>query len=322
MTKKDRVIAAINGESVRSIPSSFSMHFPVNERYGSAAIKAHLDFFNKTDTDIWKIMNENLVPVFGDIRTPSDYDRLIPRMSMNDQFMKDQILLTREILSHNTDNAFTLGTLHGICASGIHPIEQNGTNYYAARQMQVDFLRWNESKMLSAMQRITDVLCELAKNYIQFGVDAVYYAALGGETAFFSDEEFEKWIKPFDFQIMDAIRDAGGYCFLHICKEGLNMSRYKEYASHADVVNWGVYEAPLSLTDGKKLFPGKTILGGLSNHTGPLVTGTDLEVHDAVHHVINQIGVNSFILGADCTLSTTQDLRLVRAAVEAARNYI
>ena len=322
MTKKDRVIATINGESVRSIPSSFSLPFPVNKRYGSAAIKAHLDFFNKTDTDIWKIMNENLVPVFGDIRTPSDYDRLIPKMSMNDQFMNDQILLTREILSHNTDNAFTLGTLHGICASGIHPIEQNGTNYYAARQMQVDFLRWNESKMLSAMQRITDVLCELAKNYIQFGVDAVYYAALGGETAFFSDEEFEKWIKPFDFQIMDAIRDAGGYCFLHICKEGLNMSRYKEYASHADVVNWGVYEAPLSLTDGKKLFPGKTILGGLSNHTGPLVTGTDLEVHDAVHHVINQIGVYSFILGADCTLSTTQDLRLVRAAVEAARNYI
>ena len=64
-------------------------------------------------------------------------------------------------------DVFTMGTLHGICASGIHPIEQAGVNYFAARQMQVDFLRWDEEKMLSAMQRITDVLCDLARSYIE-----------------------------------------------------------------------------------------------------------------------------------------------------------
>ena len=94
-----------------------------------------------------------------------------------------------------------------------------------------------------------------------------------------TDEEFAKWIKPFDLKIMKAIKDAGGYCFLHMCKSGLNMKRYDEdYAALSDVVNWGVYEAPMSLEDGKKQFPGKTILGGLENRSGVLVDGDEYDV--------------------------------------------
>ena len=38
------------------------------------------------------------------------------------------------------------------------------------------------------------------------------------------------------------------------------MDRYKDYGPYADVVNWGVYEAPFSLEDGRKMFAGKTIM--------------------------------------------------------------
>lgn len=90
------------------------------------------------------------------------------------------------------------------------------------------------------------VCASSAERYIKdAGVDSVYYAGLGAETRWYTDEEFAKWIKPFDLKIMKAIKDAGGYCFLHMCKSGLNMKRYDEdYAALADVVNWGVYEAP------------------------------------------------------------------------------
>lgn len=321
MTKKERVIAAIEKRETEGIPSSFSLHFPQDKKTGEACVKAHLNFFKETDTDIRKIMNENLIPVFGRIHSPEDYDRLIPEMTLNDDFMKRQIELTKAVLEGCEKDVFTMGTLHGICASGIHPIEQAGINYYAARQMQVDFLRWDEEKMLSAMQRITNVLCDLAKAYIEAGVDAVYYAALGGESCFFTDEEFEKWIKPFDLQIMDAIKEAGGYCFLHICKDGLNMKRYREYAEHADVINWGVYEAPYSLQEGKELFEGKTIMGGLPNRSGVLIDGTEKEIEEEVRSIVNSIGSKGFILGADCTLATEQDLEKVKMAVNAARQY-
>lgn len=320
MTKKERVIAAIEQRDGDGIPSGFSLHFPDHQKKGDACVKAHLDFFRDTDTDICKIMNENLIPSFGPIHTPEDYDRLIPALSMNDEFMEAQMKLTKEILKGCDKDVFTMGTLHGICASGIHPIEQTGVNYYAARQMQTDFLGWNEKSMLSAMQRITDVLCDLARSYIEMGVDSVYYAALGGECCFFTDEEFAKWIKPFDLQVMEAIKAAGGYSFLHICKDGLSMERYRDYADYADVVNWGIYEVPYSMSEGKELFQGKTMMGGLPNHRGVLVDGSGQEIREEVERIIECNGKTGLILGADCTLATDQDLTKVRAAVDFAHS--
>ena len=150
-------------------------------------------------------------------------------------------------------------------------------------------------------------------------MDGIYYAALGGEAALLTDEEHEQWFKPYDLKIMRAIKDAGGYCFLHICKDGLNMERYRDYASLADVVNWGVYEAPFSLEDGKKLFPEKTIMGGLKNRSGVLIDGTREELSAAVKEASEIVGRTGFILGADCTLPTEIPYERVRMAVDAAR---
>lgn len=324
MTKRERVIAAIEGKHVDAIPSSFSLHFPKNQAVGDEAVAAHLKFFKETDTDIVKVMNEHLVPYYGMVRTPKDYYELIPSFSRNTNIIEDQIEMTKKILDGADKDAFTMGTLHGMCASGIHPLERmgEGYNYDQVRQMQVDFLRWDEKKMLDSMERIADGMCILAERYIKdAGVDSVYYASLGAETRWYTDEEFAKWIKPFDLKIMKAIKDAGGYCFLHMCKSGLNMKRYDEdYAALSDVVNWGVYEAPMSLEDGKKQFPGKTILGGLENRSGVLVDGDEYDVRREVIKVVENFGRDSFILGADCTLATEQDLKLVRAAVEQARS--
>ena len=162
-------------------------------------------------------------------------------------------------------------------------------------------------------------MSELARGYIEAGLDGVYYAALGGENRYFTDEEFAEWIEPLDKQIMTAVREAGGACVLHICKDGLNMQRYRSYADFCDVVNWGVYEAPMSLEEGRRLFPGKAVMGGLPNRHGVLVDGDAEAVRAAVQDVIRTWGRRGLILGADCTLATEQDLSLVRAAVQAAR---
>lgn len=323
MTKRERVIAAIEGKQVDGVPSGFSLHFPSHQAVGDGAVEAHLAFFEATDTDIIKIMNEHLVPCYGEIRTPYEYYEKIPVIDRKTDFIADQIEMTKKILDRADQDAFSMGTLHGICASGIHPLERmgEGYGYDGVRQMQVDFLRWDEDKMLAAMQRIADGMCELAAAYVkEVGVDSVYYAALGAESKWYTDEEFARWIKPFDLQIMKAIKDAGGYCFLHMCKSGLNMKRYDEdYAALADVVNWGVYEAPMSMEEGRSQFPGKTIFGGLKNRSGVLVDGSQEDVKAEVRHVIASFGRDRLILGADCTLATEQDLKLVRAAAEEAR---
>ena len=320
MTKRDRVLRAIRKEPVDFVPSCFSLHFPKEKNSGEAGVRAHLDFFRDTGADIAKIMNENLVPSPGMGSSFPEAYADVRAFDRDTDFIVDQIDFTKRILDGLDDEYFTLGTLHGICASALHPIERSGIDYEKARDLQLLSLREAEGTTLSAFNRIADGLCGLVEGYKEAGVDAIYYAALGGEPRWFSDEEFDKWIKPFDLKIMKAIKEAGMYCFLHICKDGLNMQRYRDYASLSDVVNWGVYEVPFSLEEGRKLFPDCTIMGGLRNRSGVLVDGRAEEIREEVRSVINGFGRTGFILGADCTLATEQDMGRLRAAIEAAQD--
>ena len=56
MNKKERVTAAIEGRVPDYVPCGFSLHFPKERAMGEEAVAAHLEFFEKTDTDIFKIM--------------------------------------------------------------------------------------------------------------------------------------------------------------------------------------------------------------------------------------------------------------------------
>lgn len=319
MNKKERVIAAIEKRTVDYIPSCFSLHFPADQNSGEAGVNAHLEFFKESDTDIDKIMNENLVPspAPGSV-FPEAYAK-VAEMDLVGTIVRDQIAFAKEIVGKTEKNSFIIGTLHGICASGLHPIEKSGYAYEEARKIQRDSLLKDEKTTLSAFQHITDAMCELAKGYKEAGCDAVYFASLGGEYDCFTPEEFRKWIMPYDIQIMKAIREAGLYCFLHICKSNLDMERYRDYGSEADVVNWGVYEAPFTLEEGRKLFPEATIMGGLRNRSGVLVNGSDEEIAAEVRGIIEGFGKKGFILGADCTLATEQDMHKLSVAIQASR---
>ena len=315
MTKRERVLAALAGKPLDRIPAGFSLHFPREKNAGEAGVQAHLEFFRETGTDIVKIMNENLVPKQGDIRSPEDWACIGP-ISREAPFIQRQLDFTKEILDRWEGDAYSLGTLHGITASTIHPIEAD-YGYDPVRTLLTEHLRENSAPVLDAMKRIAEGMCQLAWGYAEAGVDGIYYASLGGEARWFTDEEFDRWIAPFDKLILSEIRKAGCAAFLHICKDGLRMERYRSYGECCDVVNWGVFEAPCSLEEGKALFPGKTLMGGLANRSGPLVEGSREELCAAVREVVETAGPQGFILGADCTLPTEIPYERIRWAVEA-----
>ena len=319
MTKKERVMYAIKGLEPDAVPVSFSIHFPREKRNGEDMVKEHLRFFRETDTDILKLMNENLVPDMGPIQTPEDWKQ-VRCMTMEDEFMRDQMELTKRVLDKSDPDAFRIGTLHGICASTIHPIEHR-YGYTEVRQMLCSHLRQNKAPVLDAMKKVAEVQCNLARAYVEAGMDGVYYASLGGEKRFFTDEEFAEYIEPFDKQIMTEIRAAGGIVILHICKDGLNMKRYESYGPYADVVNWGVYEGPYSLEKGKALFKNCAVLGGLAHDRNSVVyKGTQEEIWKAVKKMIEENGKKKFLIGADCTMPGDISYEKLRMVAEAARD--
>ncbi|MCI6376761.1 MAG: uroporphyrinogen III decarboxylase [Clostridiales bacterium] len=316
MNRRERVLAAIGGRQVDHVPSLFSLHFPREQAVGGAAVEAHVRFYNETGVDVLKIMNEHLEPAIGPVRAPEDW-RAVKGYHMDAPFLRAQADIISNILEKVEKPVYSLATIHGVCASCIHPIE-GAYGYARAREILLETLRSRPDIMLDVHKRVTDTMCELAQACIRAGADGIYYAALGGERHYYTDEEHDRFLKPFDLQIMQAAREAGGQVFLHICKENLNMMRYREYAPYADVVNWGVYEADFSLSQGRALFPGCAILGGLKNRGGVLARGDADAIAREVRAVLEEAGTTRFLLGADCTLPTDTPYASIAAAARAA----
>ncbi len=315
MTKRERVLAVIQGQRPDHVPAGFSMHFPKGEEAGEAGVESHLRFFQETDLDICKIMNENLAPYVGEIPSPGDWSK-VAAACRESRFVEAQGEFTGKILARVEEDAYFLGTLHGITASAIHPMEKF-YGYEGARTRLAEHLRQEERPVLEAMEELTRRQCQLVREYAEAGIHGVYYAALGGESRWFTDEEFARWIEPFDRRILLEIQKAGMHAFLHICKDGLVMERYRDYPAH--VVNWGVYEAPLALDEGKRLFSGKAVMGGLGNRSSQWSLSALPELERAAGELIAGGREGGFLLGADCTLPASTPYQVIRRVGELAR---
>ena len=321
MTKKERVLHAIRGEETKGSPSCFSMHFSPEYANGENAVRAHVDFYKQTDVDILKIMNENLVTCDHELHTIQDYTEF-QRITAEQPFMRRQVDLVKRILDETGGECYTIGTLHSVGTSAMyHPFKPQGYGYDQSRKIFDAWLKEDPVKMLEAMKRITDGLCELAVKYIEAGLDGVYVASLGAERRFgLTREQFLNWIAPFDQMIMRAVKEAGGTCFLHVCNRDVNLDYYRDYDDKLyDVVNWGTFEVPCSLKEGREIFHQKTVMGGLANRQGVLAAGSEEALVNTIRSVTETYGRKGFILGADCTVATEQDLSRIRLAVDTAR---
>jgi len=317
MNKRERVMAVVRGGQPDHVPSGFWLHFPSGCEGGRASEDIHMDFFERTGTDLCKVMNENLLPRDTSIKTAADWSRVKP-FDRRAKHIRDQIDLVKRVTDRVAGEAVVLATIHGAAASISHVLG-SGSLYDRDKLLQVRHLRENPSGMRAAFEAVTEILQYLAEECIRSGADGIYYAALGGETYGYSREEFDGLIRPSDLAIMEAAKDRPCFNVLHICKDRIDLSKYVGYPG--EVVNWGVYSDNCSLEEGRRYFPGKVILGGLEDRAGVLVSGTLDEIEREVRGIIDGFGAQGFMLGADCTLPTEIDYARIRRAVGAAAEY-
>ena len=321
MTKKELVQKTINGELQDIVPASFSIHFGSDYKYGEAAIKRHLDFFNESGMDIMKVMNENLVPSNPGVRTSDDFSRIGP-FTRTSPFITRQTDLVKAIVDETGSSSYVVCTIHGITASLVHTMRPQYQALEEIRKVQAALYRENPQPFLDAKKRIAEGLCILVESVLEAGCDGIYYAALGAENDVFTEEEFRVVEEPFDKMVFETARSMGRTIILHMCKKKLDMKRYASYAPYVDAVNWGIYENNISLEEGMRIFPENTILGGLENRSGIIVEGSLDDIRNEVHRLRKAMKGKKFILGADCTLGSDLPVERIRTAAEAARDSL
>lgn len=316
MDKRANVLQMVRKGKAAYVPSGFWLHFPPEAATGEAAVQAHLAFFQETGVDVMKIMNEHVVPCDVPIGSAADWKRL-KRFSPHSPFLVKELDLMKEVMDRTKDPGVFLLTVHGLVASMWHA--RGGTGgYEEGRALLARHLREDPHAFASALDVIAEALSMLVEKAVEAGIDGIYYAALGGERNLFTKEEFDRYLKPRELAILQAASGKKGFDVLHMCKDGLDLSRYLDYP--CEVFNWGVYSDNISLEEGRKLFGDKTILGGFDDRSGVLVDGTMEEIRQYAQNLVARMGHKRFILGADCTLPTDIDRARIRIAAQALRD--
>ena len=299
MTGKERVLAVLNGEKPDRVPIGLWLHFPESAFFGQQAIKTHLKFFDETGIDLCKVMNESLYPCDYSIYSATDWKN-VKIYHKDAAFIQKEKRIIEGVLEAVPDRC-VIATVHGVVASASHTLLGLSKYDKIGKYAQLYHIRSYKEPILSAYQKIAETLCNMVEEFVSAGVDGIYYAALGGEEGAFTDEEHERWIAPLDSMVIEAAYNAGAkFVILHMCKSGVRLKRFLKYP--CDVVNWGEEESGVSLERGREIFDGKTILGGLNNQHGPLLTGTYEELKEEVQRLIQMHGSKKFIIGSDCTL--------------------
>lgn len=314
MNRKERIFALIDNKPVDRTPVGFWLHFPQSMHHGEAAVKAHMDFMRESNTDILKVMNENILyDGVSKIYGTSDI-HLFRGFSRKDAVFQDQMKIIRDVAERAGGEYPIIATIHGLVVSAFHQTGFSG-NYTSMGYGLPIFCRERPAEMHRVFDIIAETLMELVDCSLEAGADGIFYAALGGERNFFTDEEFDAFVKPYEKKIYDHIKSRTRLDVLHICKSNIAMERFA-YLEPA-IVNWGVYQNGVSLNDGTELFPNSVILGGFPDRHGVLVDGSDEEIYKHTQEVLAEMQGHRFIVGSDCTLPTEIDTARIRSVVKA-----
>lgn len=314
LTKHERVFRLIEGKELDRTPVGFWLHFPQEQHHGQAAIDAHLDFMAQTDSDIMKIMNENIL-YDGQTRISclSDISKF-RGFSRKDAIFQDQMEIIKRITEKTQGKYPVVATIHGLIASAFHETGYAG-NYTSMGYCLTLFCRERPAQMKQVFQTVAETLMEFSDCSLEAGAEGIFYAALGGERNFFTDEEFAEFVAPYEKMVYEHIKRTAKIDILHICKTNIDFNRYT--ALDPTIVNWGVYGNGLSLTEGSKLFPNSVILGGFPDRHGVLVNGTDEEIERHAKAVLEEMKGRRFIVGSDCTLPTEISYQRINKVVKA-----
>ncbi len=312
MTKRQRFYNTIEGKAADRCPAGFWIHFPQDAIHGEAAVRAHMDFMAETDTDILKVMNENILyDGESKIRSSRDIGKF-RGFSRKDKMFQDQMEIIKRICGRAGGEYPILATIHGLLASAFHETGFAG-NFTSMGYSLALFCRERPGEMKQVFENIAETLMEFSDCSLEAGAEGIFYAALGGEKRYFTDEEYEEFVLPYEMKIYSHIKKTADFDVLHICKSGIDFNRYVKLKPM--IVNWGVYTNGLSLTEGAKLFPDSIILGGFPDRTGVLVDGSGEDIREHAGRVLEEMKGRPFIMGSDCTLPTDISRDRIRQVV-------
>ena len=288
------------------VPTVFFMHFPSGR--GRDAVYYHVRHLNRSGVDAVKIQFEQHQPNIR-MNTREDWAKIKP---LPRDFYNPTLEVVKDVNDIVGQETMVIPTVYSA---------------FQTLRMQIGIpsvIRWAKEapdEVLRALRIYNDALLNFVRDCKKLGIDGFFMPTQGGENIYKEVPGFfEKFIRPFDLELMaECTKDT--HCnILHICDwEGPydDLSAFREYPGEIVNIPNKMGGKPFTPKDGAKLFgDSRIILGGLDRR-GVIAKGTPDEVATEVRRLLADRPAR-YMLGAECTVDNRTNIENLRTAVRLA----
>lgn len=309
MTRRERVLWAMDNQETDKVPVSFWFHFPLDMDLEKECVEAHLSYYNQCDIDFIKIMCDGFFDypneIIPTIQKPEDWFRMKP-LGENHPFIRGQVERVKQIVEAVGKECCTFYNV--FCPMSYF-------RFGTSDELLMRHLRENPEAVMYAMDVIAEDAALLSRLVIEEGgCDGIYYCVQNAEESRFTAEEYRKYVRPGDLKVLEYANRYSQYNILHCCGWAGEKNRIEVWQDYpAKTVNWAVHVEKMTLPEGKKFFGGKCVLGGF-DHTkkGVLWRGTKEEIEAETEKWLRENRENGMIIGADCSLGRGMNLEHIK----------
>lgn len=305
-TKRERVMAAIQGRESDRIPVGFWYHFPLEHPSGEPLAEAELAFARKFDPDFLKVMHDlplDLPDGMKRIENPDDWGKVRPLNPREGNFA-EQLRALRLIKKGPTPDMPVIDTVFNPFASA---------NKLCGKRL-MEHLRANPDGVRQALRAIAVSLADYAVAWIEEGGDGIFYALDGAQTTTMTEEEYREVFLPLDKLVLSAAMEHGTFNVLHLHGTDMMFDMLHGLPSH--VLNWSSQLTYPGLREARGIHQG-CIAGGIDEME--ILGKSPNEVMAEAGRAIAEAGSMGFILTPGCAVPTEtpeENLFALRQVVE------
>jgi uroporphyrinogen decarboxylase len=303
VNKIERVRAALAGRPVDRAPFTVWYHFGTQHAPAERAAQVHLEFFDHYDLDLLKLMNDYDYPMPAGmevIASAADLAKLQPfdpaKTPLGTQ------LQTVEIVARALrDRALFVDTVF----DAWNTLKRN-----LVREAMPALMAEQPKALEAALGIVNDNLIRYAQASLARGAPGIFLSVPATAESLTLDQ-YERFMRPFDLQLLQAIAGRGECHVLHAHGERLYLDRLLDYPVHA--LSWADLNGGPAIAQMRRR-SALTLMAGL-DHVKLVESSAGL-VRGQVRRALAEAGPSRFILAPGCSLPTYAYPPLIRAARE------
>ena len=305
MTPIERLRAAVHGQPVDRAPFTIWYHFGLQHASAERTAQAHLEFFDAYHLDWLKVMNDYSYPMPPGLETVTearDLARLGP-LDVTRGSIGEQLKVIEILAGALRGRALFLDTVF----DAWNTLRRN-----VVKDAMDGLMREHPKELEAALAVVNENLIRYARASLERGAAGIFLSVPATAESL-TREQYERFMRPYDLALLEAIRGAGECHVLHAHGNALYFDRLLDYPVHA--LSWADRASGPTLAEARRRTP-LALVGGIDQNTFPYVSAAVLR--EQVRSAVADAGRERLLLAPGCAVPTYSFPELIRATRDAA----